>query len=186
MWCQCLSVYMKEPLWLTLTSSKLLRAGGRQWEEATSTFSQSWCEIIRVTSVSIGNISLCYSVKVLDPNTAEVYSCSESDRGSGRCPSLLWYQGTPSENRSLGQEAFVTVPRVRGHVLDCQLRESEVTLCQVIASQPRFGWGRSGYDSRKLQTALRLGGFAFQQTTGHPLFSEKARCYWTPVHRALC
>lgn len=64
--------------------------------------------LLQEVRVTIGNIPLCYSVKVLDPNTAAVYSCSESERSSGRCPPLLWHQQTPSEKRSPWQEASVT------------------------------------------------------------------------------
>lgn len=120
---------------------------------------------------------LCYSVKVLDPNSAAVYSCSESERSSGRCPLLLQYQETASENRSPWQEASITTfsSEVVFWILSWgKPGEGEVTLCQVIASQSWFGRRGSCYDSRNLRAALRPQGSVSHQTTGHALFSEEA------------
>lgn len=50
--------------------------------------------LLQDVQVHIGNITFHYSMKVPDPNTAAVYSCSESERSSGRCPRLLWYPET--------------------------------------------------------------------------------------------
>lgn len=123
--------------------------------------------LLREVQVSIGNSSLCYSVKVLDPDTAAVHSCSESERSSGRCPPLLWHQETPSQSRSPWQEASITT------------LSSEVVFWIVSWGKPGGRWshslpghcqsgcGWSCYDSRNLQMA--------HQTIGHPLFSEEAR-----------
>lgn len=120
---------------------------------------------------------LCSSVKVVDPNTAAVYSCSESERSSGRCPPLLQYQETPSENWNPWQEASVTTfssEVVFWIVSWGKPGEGEVTLCQVIASQSWFG--RRGIVLRQQEPP----GCVSHQTTGHPLFSEEARLLSNP------
>lgn len=77
---------------------------------------------VLLQEASIGNSPLCYSAKALDPDTAAVHLCSESERGSGRCPSRRLHYN----------------PEFRGRVVDGQLREAgggEVDPCRVIASQ---------------------------------------------------
>lgn len=139
--------------------------------------------LLQEVQVSRGNIPLFNSVKILDPNTAEVCPRSEIERCSGRCPPLLWYQKTPSERRSLWQEDSIATlgsEVVFWIVSWGKPREGEATLCQVFASQAWFGWRRSCYDSRNLWAALRPRGSASHQTTGHPLFSEEARVLLNP------
>lgn len=128
--------------------------------------------LLQEVQVSRGNIPLFYSVKILDPTTATVYSRSESERSSGGCPPLLRYQKTRSETRRPWQEASISTLSsevVFWIVSWGKPGEGEVTLCQVIASQAWFGWRRSCYDSRNLRGALRPRSSAPHQTTGHPL-----------------
>lgn len=121
--------------------------------------------------VSRGNILLFCCVKILDPTTVEVYSRSESERSSGRCPPLLQCQKTPSETRHPWQEAVSSTlsSEVVFWIVSCgKPGESEVTRCPVIASQACCGWRRSCYDTRNLRGALRPRGSVSHQTTGHP------------------
>lgn len=158
-------VYMKERVWLRLTSSNATESLECHNRRKLPPRSHKPDVLLQEVQVSIGNTLLCDSVKVLDLNTAVVYSCSESERSSGRYPPLLWHQETPSENRHPWQEASVTTLSsevVFWIVSWGKPREGEVTLCQVIASQTWFGWGWSCYDSRNLQAALRPWGSASQ------------------------
>lgn len=127
--------------------------------------------------VSAGNITLHYSVKVLDPDTAAVYSRSESE-SSGRCAGLFWYQETQKVRTDVpGRKPPLqaAVQRLCFAMVSSETpREGEITLCQVIASQTWFGW-RSGYIHANLWAFLRPHHSASHQTTGHPLFSEEAR-----------
>lgn len=55
--------------------------------------------LLQEVQVSIGNPPLCYSVKDLDPNMTAVYTCSESERSSGRYPQILLRPQSPSQSR---------------------------------------------------------------------------------------
>lgn len=78
--------------------------------------------LLQEVQVSIGNIPFCYSVKVLDPNTAAVCSCSESERRSGRCP-LLVSRDSKWEQKSLAGSLRYNL-EFRGRVLHSQMREA--------------------------------------------------------------
>lgn len=102
--CQCLSVFIQKSLHDSGSSAPRECHNARKLPP----LSHKPDVLLREVQVSIGNSPLCYSVKVLDPDTAAVHSCSESERSSGRCPPLLWHQETPSQSRSPWQEASIT------------------------------------------------------------------------------